>query len=140
MANLKMITIQAFMINFLMMLFIGIEGFIGYLLGDVFDFEWYMPFSTILVSILTAFLMLILQKDGEAYFSPARLILHGISCYAVVMLAGYIFKWYTTLFYFGITSAIFIAIYVLVWVGSNVLFRTEVAKINEVLEKAHDED
>lgn len=140
MAKLKTITLQAFMINFFMVLFIGIECFIAYLLGDPINTQWYLPFSLILVSVLTAVPTLFLIKDGEACFAPGRLVLHGLSCYAIVMLAGYIFKWYTSLLYFGITSVIFIVIYVLVWVGSNILFRNEAAKINEALSKTHDED
>lgn len=140
MEKLRIISIQTFVITFFMVFIIGMEGLIAYLTGDTFEFSWYMPLSVVIVATLTAIPSLLLIKDGEGYFSIPRIVLHGICCYAMVIAAGYVFKWYTSLRYFIYTSVMFITVYVLVWVVTNLLFRAEDKKINSVLEKIRDEE
>lgn len=140
MDKLRIVSIQTFVITFFMVFIIGIEGLIAYLTGEAFEFCWYMPLSVVIVAILTAIPSLLLIKDGEGYFSITRIVLHGICCYVMVMAAGYVFKWYTTLRYFIYTSVMFIIVYVLVWVVTKLLFRAEDKRINSVLEKIRDEE
>ncbi|MCQ2502699.1 MAG: DUF3021 family protein [Saccharofermentans sp.] len=140
MGKLRILSIQTFVIAFFMVVIIGLEGLIAYLAGDVIGFSWYMPLSVVIVAILTAIPSLLLIKDGEGYFSIPRIVLHGICCYVMVMAAGYVFKWYTSLRYFIYTSVMFIIVYVLVWVVTKLLFRAEDKRINSVLEKIRDEE
>lgn len=140
MEKLRLITIQSFMISFFMLVLIGVEFLVDHLQGEDSFLPWYIPLSIIIVSILTAVPTLIFYKDGEWIRTTPRLIIHGISCYLIVMLAGFIFKWYTSFKYFLITSIIFIVIYVLVWVSSAILVKAEVKKINAVLENFRDEE
>ncbi len=123
-----------------MLVLIGVEFLVDHLQGEDSFLPWYIPLSIIIVSILTAVPTLIFYKDRESITTTPSLIIHGISCYLIVMLAGYIFKWYTSFKYFLITSVIFIVIYVLVWVSSAILVKAEVKKINAVLENFRDEE
>lgn len=142
MRKIKLIAEQTFLLTFLIMVIMGVEGFISYLCHDPLTFSWHIPFSVIFVSFLCCLPTLIFFTEKPLTKLQLKLLklVHFFLIYAIVMGAGRLFNWYSTMKYFLITSLAVLINYVLVWTFSSMLQKYDEKLINEALSTIQDED
>lgn len=142
MAKLKILIQQVFMISTGILLIEGINGAALHFMGKDYSFEWYEPFSIILLSILCAIptLFFILNESGKQRNSILNIVLHCLSIWIITMIIGGIFEWYNTIYRFLAISIECISLYVLVWLTSLWFVRIEDRKINQALKDIQDEE
>lgn len=120
---------------------IGIQGLISYLSGADFIFEWYYPFSIILLGVLCSLPTLLFIFNG--FFknhSIWNLILHFLSIWVIAVIIGWIFNWYSTMKEVFTLTVMDIVIYIFVWVASLWVLRAEDKKINQALKDIQDKE
>ena len=142
MKKIKLIMEQTFLLTFLIMVIMGVEGLISYLSHDPLQFSWYIPFSAILVSFLSCLptLMFFSEKPMSKRRFLIIKVVHFFLVYAIVLGAGWMFHWYTNLKYFIVISIAYLINYLLVWHFSLLLQKYEEKLINEALGQIQDED
>lgn len=142
MAKLKLLLQQVFMISTGTLFIIGINGTALHFMGEKFIFEWYEPFSIILMGILCAIptTIFILNDNSKQRSFVLRLILHCISIWIIIAVIGKTFGWYDTLCKLILVSAEYLAIYIFVWLTSIWFVRIEDRKINQALMNIQDEE
>lgn len=120
----------------------GINGTALHLMGKEFTFEWYEPFSILLLGVLCALptMLFILGDCGRRRSFILNLVLHCISIWIITVIVGGIFGWYDTLCKLIIISAEYLAIYIFVWLTSIWFVRIEDRKINQALKDIQDEE
>lgn len=137
----KILFQQTLMISTGVLFLIGINGLVSYLTGTDFCFEWYYPFSIILLGLLCSPLtwLFILNGVFKKHFIW-NLILHFLSIWVIVVVIGWIFHWYSTLKQILQLSVQAIVVYIFVWVATLWILRTEDKKINQVLKDIQDKE
>lgn len=142
MSNLKILFHQVCMISTGILFIIGINRTINHFTGGNFESLWYYPFSIILVGFLSALptYLFVLKEWGKQKRFLVNLILHCLSIWVIVAIAGWIFKWYCTWKQLLILAIEYIVIYIFVWVGSWWSFLAEDKKINQALADIQDEE
>ncbi len=140
---IKTILLQAMMISYGILAEIGISVAITHLMGgESMTLEWYHPLSFVLCGLLGAIPTYIwrnMESLTKRQFA-VRLILHCLVLYAIVMLFGYVFKWYTMPDGFIAVSVGFFIVYAFVWVATYFFYRQEDKAINAAIDKIRDEE
>lgn len=142
MKKIKLILEQTFMLSFLMQVVMGLEALYAHFTNDSITFSWYVPLSIIFASFLCSIPTLIFMTERELPKPLQRMLplLHCILLYVLVMGMGYLFRWYTNMTYFLVTSVSYFVIYALVWSFSRFLLKYEEKLINDALLNIRDED
>ena len=121
---------------------ISVEGIVYHMLGEEFSLPWYIPLSVILAGIICSAPTLLLLSFSE--FSKrqfiARLIIHLIILYGIIVGLGYLFSWYRHWDGFLFLTVGYLMIYAFVWVGSIWLRKREDKMINDALDEIRDEE
>ncbi len=140
MDKIRILFLETLLISFFMVLLIGVEGLLCAVFEQDYELSWYIPLSIVGVAVASSLpsLWLFAEKNGK--ITLPRIIVHGLMCYAIVMTAGYFFKWYTTFRYFVVTSVMFVLIYILVWLGEFFLGKRDEKQINKALDDIRDEE
>lgn len=134
---------QVLMISTGTLFMTGINGVVSHFTGKEFTFEWYYPFSIILLGIFCSFptALLILSDNIIKKKSYAlNLALHFLSILVVLHAVGYIFKWYSTAKEVLFLSLYCVVVYAFVWAATLWLLREEDKKINQALKNIQDEE
>lgn len=144
MNKIKLLFGQSLMISTGILAAIGIENVIRYFHDGVFklDWPWYVPISIVFCGIVCSIpTLLILDTDDlskEAF--RVRKIIHFLCVGAILSLFGFLFGWYETLPGYLIIMAMYLVIYVFVWVATMWVFKTEDKKINDAISEMRDEE
>ncbi len=127
-----------------MLLLLGIEGFIYFLMGkgEHFTLSWYQPFAILFTGFLCSLAIRILPFDKEMGKGAwmVRLAAHFLLNLSIVLFVGCLAKWYDDKNSFFITVSFYIIIYALVWAGMLWFAKYEERLINRALEKMHDRE
>ncbi|MBQ9610889.1 MAG: DUF3021 family protein [Lachnospiraceae bacterium] len=136
----KIIFEETLMITTGIFFMVGIGGVITHFQGGSYSLDWYQPLSIIFIGFLCSLPTLLLKEADGGKSGVLRIILHCLSLFIIVSLAGYIFKWYTDLSGYISVVIIFLVVYAFVWISSLWMSKIDEAKINKVLEQFHDEE
>ena len=142
MEKLKILFQQTLMISIGILFFTGINGLISHLAGTDFYYAWYYPLTIIFIGFLCAlptFLFIMSEWSGQRRFL-SNLILHCLSVWVIVSIAGRILKWYFILKQFLMVTMEYILIYIFVWLASMWLIRAEDKIINQALTDIQDKE
>lgn len=120
----------------------GIGGVVSHVTATDFEFEWYYPFSIILIGFLCALptVFLILAEGAGRMRRITRLTLHCLIEFIIVAVVGYLFHWYRTPAQLPGLAIRYFAVYFFVWVASIWSWKVEEKQINEALKKIQDEE
>ena len=137
-----MIIEQTFLLSFLMLTVTSIEGLYSYFAGAPEVFSWFVPLTLLFMSFLCSLptLLLMTEKNLTKLQWRMRIAFHCVLLYALVMGGGYLFRWYTNLTYFIVTSVAYFVIYCLVWSFSIFLTKYDEKLINDALAVVRDEE
>ena len=138
--KVKIIFEETLMITTGIFFMVGIGGVITHFQGGSYSLDWYQPLSIIFIGFLCSLPTLLLKEADGGKSGVLRIILHCLSLFIIVSLAGYIFKWYTDLSGYISVVIIFLVVYAFVWISSLWMSKIDEAKINKVLEQFHDEE
>ena len=138
--KMKIVFEQTMTISTGIFFMIGIGGVITHLSGKSYSLDWYHPLSIILISFLCALPTLLLEEAQGGKSSALRIIMHCLSLFAIVSIAGYIFNWYTEISGYISVAVIFFVVYAFVWTASIWMNKVDENKINKALEKFRDEE
>lgn len=134
--RIKMLFEQVLLVSFLINLAVGIEGVYFWIKDGEFYYRAILPFSVIIGSILTCLPSGLIYT--EEVVKPAvrsiRIALHAVITCAVIMLTGYVFKWYTNFNEALYVFVAFVVIYILVWIVMYWLGKSDEKAINNALE------
>ena len=132
--SLRMIAIEFFLIYTAVSLGIGLMCLI---FNQRFDWPWYMPFEILGISILTSLTTFIYVSKNELSKNGMiiRTILHILLLLAIVYPFGYLFKWWSNWEGAILVGAVFLFVYVLVFIITYFIAKKESNKINEALKK-----
>ena len=136
----KVIFEETLMISTGIFFMIGIGGVITHLSGGEYSLAWYHPLSIIFISFLCSLPTLLLKEADGGKSGILRIILHCLSLFVIVSVAGYIFKWYTDLSGYISVIIIFFVVYVFVWSSSIWMGKIDETKIKKALEQFRDEE
>lgn len=141
MNQLKILFQQVLMISTGTLFLIGIQGLVSHLTGTPFHFEWYYPFSIILLGLLCSLPTSLFIFNGalKNHFIW-NLILHFLSTWVIMALIGWIFHWYSTLRELLALTVEDIVVYTFVWAATLWILRTEDKKINRALQDIQDKE
>ena len=120
----------------------GINAVVGHFAGHDIVMEWYHPITIVLTGVFCA-LPTILLRDYEQWDRKTfwiRLSVHCMVLYAVVISAGWLFRWYTDTDSFISVSVIFFLVYTFVWLSSHWLDKQDEKKINHALDAIRDDE
>lgn len=141
MNQLKILFQQVLMISTGILFIVGINGLVSHLTGADFIFEWYYPFSIILLGLLCSLPTLLFIFNGVfKKHSIWNLILHFLSEWLITVVIGWIFNWYATIKELLIITVEEIAVYTFVWVATIWILRMEDKKINQALKDIQDKE
>ena len=134
---LKMLIIQFLLISVCVLLGMGLMSLI---LKDYDSWGWYMPFQILLVSLLTslASLVYVSKKELSKKEFIIRGVIHFILLLIIVYTLGYFFKWWSEWSGILIVFAIFITVYLIVFITTYMSEKKDSNKINEALKNFHD--
>ena len=136
----KIIFEETLMITTGIFFMVGIGGVITHLQGGSYSLDWYQPLSIIFIGFLCSLPTLLLKEADGGRSGVLRIILHCLSLFIIVSVAGYIFKWYTDISGYISVVIIFFVVYAFVWISSLWMSKIDETKINKVLEQFHDEE
>lgn len=130
--TIRIVVEEFFLIYTLVSLGIALMSLIS---NTHFDWPWYMPFEILGVSILTSLSTLVhlSKKELSKNQMIVRTIIHVAILLAIVFPFGYLFKWWSTWEGAVFVGAIFIFVYVLVFVTVYFVEKKESNKINNAL-------
>ena len=136
---------QTMMISFAIYVGIIIEGLVYAMKGDAltsFNLSWLQLVSVIITGAVCSLPTVIWLTDLDIPKKKfiLRQILHCIGLYVIVVLFGWLFKWYSHLDGFVFVSVIYFLVYVFVWVVSLWFHKRDDKKINKALNDIRDED
>jgi len=142
MKKIKLIAEQTFLLTFLIMLVMGLEGLVSYLRHDPIQFDWYIPFSAIIGSFFCCLPSLLFFTEKPLSKNQYRLLrlFHFLLIYGIVIGFGWLFHWYTNFKYFLIISVAYVINYFLIWNFSLLIYKHDEKLINEALSSIQDED
>lgn len=139
MDKLKMLFMHSMMISYGILVGISVEAVVYH--ADV-DFRWYHPISILITGLICAIpsLLLVCEKELPRKQYIAKIILHCLILFVVVMGLGKLFRWYASL-----VGAIFVAgeyffVYIFVWVASTWMSLRDQQHINAALKDIQDEE
>ena len=142
MQKVKIIFHQTVMISAAILFGIGIQMiFQHYISGaESLTFSWNVPISICLTGFLcslpTYFLLDLdsLKKD----VMWMRIVIHFISVGGIVVLCGYLFDWYGSLFNVQSTLVMYSIIYIFVWFVTAWIAKSDEIKINAAIKDMQD--
>jgi len=144
MKKLKVMFMQTIMISAAILFGIGCQSLLNYFLYDVekFSWPWYIPLSIILTGFLCSVptVLLILDESKGGKLTIVRILIHFISVGAVVVLCGYLFKWYESIEELIPIIIMIVVIYVFVWLANLWLAKSNEKKINDAIKGIQDEE
>ena len=120
----------------------GINAVVRHFAGTDITMEWYHPITIVLTGVFCA-LPTILLRDYEQWDRKTfwiRLSVHCLVLYAIVIGAGWLFRWYTDTDSFISVSVIFFLVYAFVWLSSHWLDKQDEKKINHALDEIRDDE
>lgn len=143
MEKVKLIFLQTMIISFGIQCSIAISAVL-YHIGEGGDLElcWYHPISIILCGFLCALPSLLFYsayKMSKRWFRVCA-VLHFLFVFAVVMGAGYVFRWYTHRQGAVVVAIDYIVIYFFVWGVTYWVGIVEQKKMNKALDDIRDEE
>lgn len=135
--KLHYLSLQILLISFCELLFVSLIGIVSRI-GNVSadnTFPWYLPFSLILIALLTALPGLLLYDLESSARWKLRILCHFLVLGAIVMSAGYFFRWYSNAAGAAVIFIVFCTIYALVWSVIYRSYQRDDARINEKLQQ-----
>ena len=138
----KKLFVQSMVISTAILFLNGINAVIQHFAGNDITLQWYHPVSIVLTGILCA-LPTVLLRDMDQWDRKTfwiRVSVHCLLLYAIVLGAGWLFRWYTDLDSFISVSIIFFIVYVFVWLSSHWLDKQDEKKINHALDTIRDDE
>ena len=138
----KKIFVQSMAISTGILFLNGINAVVQHFAGNDITLQWYHPITIVLTGVLCA-LPTVLLRDEDQWDRKTFLIrvsVHCVSLCAVVLGAGWLFRWYTdpeSLFGVGV---VFFLVYAFVWLASHWLDKQDEKKINHALDTIRDDE
>ncbi len=144
--KIKLLLLQTMMISFAILFLIVVQGALFHLIFGTplnsFSLDWTQLLSILLSgAVCSVPTVIFLDEDtGKKEKYWPKIVLHCIGLYIVIVLMGYIFKWYTEAAGFIAVSVMFFAIYVFVWFATLWFRKQDDKKINKALDDIRDEE
>ena len=138
----KKLFVQSMAIATAILFLNGVNAVIHHFAGNDITMQWYDPISIVLTGVFCS-LPTILLRDYEQWDRKTfwiRLSVHCLLLYAVVLGAGWLFRWYTDTDSFVSVSVIFFIVYAFVWLSSHWLDKQDEKKINHALDAIRDNE
>lgn len=132
------LTYQMLIITFGILLGNGIIALICEMSEAEYTFSPYFPLAVILTGILTSLPTLIFYIKKIPYIT--KIIIHFIVLLVIIIGVSYILDWSRTLKDFLAVLAVFIPIYIAVWVFTYIKYKRDEKQINKALINNSDED
>ena len=142
MNTVKKLFVQSMIISTSILFLNGVNAVIQHFRGIDISLAWYHPISIVLTGILCALPTVLLQNREQWSRKTLwlRVSLHCLALCAVVLGAGWLFKWYVDWESFASTGIIFFIVYAFVWLSSLWLDKRDEKKINHALDAIRDEE
>ena len=104
--------------------------------------DWYqllsIPLTGAVCSVVTVLLLCRENISKRAY--TISVIIHCICLYAVVILFGKLFAWYTKIDGFILVTIIYLLVYAFVWIATRFFQKQDDNRINKALDNIRDEE
>jgi len=109
---------------------------------DSFNYGWYYSLSIICIGFLCSLPTFFLEYDIKTSKLGVllRVFLHFITIGLIVSLGGFVFKWYENLSNYLMVMISYVIIYLLVWIISSWMTKTNENKINAAIKNIQDEE
>lgn len=139
MEKIKFLFQQTMMISFGILVGISFQG-VCY--GERINFEWYHPLSILITGVVCSVPTLFLWGGEELPRGKyiVKIVLHFLSLFAIVMVIGRLFHWYTMWIGALFIAGEFIFVYVFVWIATSWIGHVDGEHINNALEGIRDEE
>lgn len=142
MNKLKLLFQQTILLSTAILFVIGVEGLAAHFIGWDFELDWYYPACIIFTGFLCSLLTVLIFRDE--YTSKRRfifhVILHCLSEFVVVSVAGFWFHWYDSLSKYWILVIQYFTVYFFAWAATLWVRKVDENRINEVLKKIQDDE
>ena len=138
----KKLFVQSMAISTAILFLNGINAVIQHFAGNDITLQWYHPVSIVLTGIFCA-LPTVLLRDMDQWNRKTfwiRVSVHCLMLYAIVIGAGWLFRWYDKPDSFISVSVIFFIVYAFVWLSSHWLDKQDEKKINHALDTIRDDE
>ena len=142
MKTVKKLFVQSMIISTSILFLNGINAVIQHFAGNDISLQWYHPITIVLTGILCA-LPTALLADMDRWDRKTfrfRITLHCLALYAVVIGAGWLFRWYDDTESLISVSVIFFMVYGIVWLSGLWLDKQDEKKINHALDEIRDRE
>jgi len=142
MGRIKWLFQQAMMISFGILVGLSIEAIYYQIIGDSITLAWYHPISILIAGVLCSLpsIFLELTKDLPKNKNRLGIALHFVFLFIIVMIIGYVFKWYRHLDGALFVAIEYVGVYIFVWLASMWIGLVDEKKINDALDSIRDED
>ena len=137
---IKKLFVQSMAISTAILFLNGINMVIQHFAGHDITLQWYHPITIVLTGACCA-LPTMLLRDQDRWDRKTfwfHVILHCLSLYAVIVGAGWLFRWYSDPESFAGVSIVFFVVYVFVWLSSHWLDKQDEKRINHALDAIRD--
>ncbi len=138
----KKLFVQSMVISTAILFLNGINAVIQHYAGNDITLQWYHPVTIVLTGVFCA-LPTVLLRDMDQWDRKTfwiRVSVHCLLLYAVVIGAGWLFRWYDNTESFISVSVIFFIVYAFVWLSSHWLDKQDEKKINHALDTIRDDE
>lgn len=134
--RMHFVCLQTLLIAFGELVFVAVIGIVARAEASSMEsgvFPWYLPFSLVLIAVLTALPGLLLFDLESSCRWKLRIVLHFLFLGVVVMTAGHFFNWYNDVRGAVLIFFVFCAIYAFVWAAVYMSYKRDDDKINKKL-------
>ena len=142
MQKVKIIFHQTVMISSAILFGIGIQMILQHYISGVesLTLSWYVPISICLTGFLCSLpTYFLLDLDSlKKNVMWMRIVIHFISVGGIVVLCGYLFDWYGSLFNVQSTLVMYSIIYIFVWFVTAWIAKSDEIKINATIKDMQD--
>jgi len=109
---------------------------------SMIEMPWYIPLSVVLAAFSCAFPSAFINDMDHLTKKQVngRIFLHFVCLMLVVTICGYIFGWYSTGLEYAVILAVFLIIYISVWLISWWLGKRDEESINQALKGIQDKE
>lgn len=142
MQKAKIIFHQTVMISAAILFGIGVQMILQHYIegAESLTLSWNVPISICLTGFLCSLpTYFLLDLDSlKKYVMWMRIVIHFVSVGGIVVLCGYLFDWYGSLFNVQSTLVMYSIIYIFVWVVTAWIAKSDEIKINAAIKDMQD--
>lgn len=141
MKTMKILFEQTMLVSTGILFLIGAEGVACHFLGTEFQLDWYQPIAILLTGFLCSIPTLMFWDEnlgGKRFWCYVGL--HCVIEFGIVSLAGWVFRWYTTIGGYLVMVLFYFFVYGFAWLSSLWMEKVDEDRINQALKEIQDEE